>query len=1100
MADIDYYNGHSVKSFDSHSLGDELNQSVLNDTSSHAGAREFSYSSKKSSSSEKSGAEPTSNSGTNQQDLTRNLTTGGETSVGTAIGTSAAVGGVVIATVVIFTSILGNQFKVVDNSTALSLYRTEENNINLDYSFDLQYDRSGSVYVKLLSTSHNLTSDEYKLVYEDIDSTVTYEEVESEEENPEESRVIEKTKEVYTISINGTFDSLIEGNEYTFAITSVIEGVESRIYSQRLYIPASYVNVVENSVEAYRNDDTINAFYAFALEYETTSEAYVELKHLVDNEKYIVEQTTETFYLTTDEKDQIISEANKYNYFIDGEFTNLEEDSEYIISVITTSGGKTNTAFSQKIYTHFEEEVHHTYEFLDGPNVTFGAENGQVYLSYYAAINPEFDGTLDVQIADLTAGGDVITDNYAITALDSSQSISNTKEAILGHEYLVTFASTIFDYYEEVWYDEFLADGEFGYLDTENSSFNAYTAFDGPDTYHYLDYEFEFMTLCSGEDLAIKVYDTEYNLLGSEIIYEAFTHDGSQGAMPWTVEGSLELSTGGPFDVEICATYGREHLIDSFRVNEHNTFRLVEEPVVSIQPDNGVLKLFYDATVEARFDGMVIVEVVDSITGGTVESKEFEITTGNTADSDIAQITSSVEVIPGHSYDVTLTSSIDGYDCLIWTGSAAAAAVYGEVVESASSFAALSYPDDEGNPQHKLTYSVAFSSQIAGSDLLLRVFDSNEEQIGNDVILASEFTSTTSATTSIVKYEDSLDLNVAGPYTVKVFATYASEQLLYTTTVQETAAHSYSVNEDNFGYEVYYSEDLGVVSLDIIIDPITVVSEGYMYVELVNRSTGELITSSNQIAITEGPAGTASFDTNMTLTDMSINYSVRVRSVIEEDILVYTADIDTKIVLGEVITAPTVSSIYVESNSEMNYILEYSFKSYLAGSIYYVITDANDNVIHTYDVESYINYQADETKNITTTYFPTDLDEGVTYTITLYGDWGQGEIEIDSYRFEITNYGITADSTNAVSNYSDQTYTIPVTITNPNGNLSNIEAVLVIDNQEITGTYDENTSSFIFEFDGYEITKGIYGVLTISADDSLNNGQTIPFVNIAIWY
>ena len=1098
MADNDYYNGHSAKSFDSNFFGDELNQSVLNDSSSHAGAREFSYSSKKSSSSEKTGTE---SSTTNQTDLTKNLTGGDTTTITTTVGTSAAVGGVVIATVVIFTSILGNQFKVVDNSTALSLYRTEENNINLDYSFDVQYDRSGSVYVKLLSTSHNLTSEEYKLVYEDVESIVTYEEVEGEGENPEESRVVEQAKEIYTISINGTFDSLIEGNEYTFAITSVIEGVESRIYSQRLYIPSSYVGVVENSVEAYRSDDTINAFYAFALEYETNSEAYVELKHLVDNDKYVVEQTSETFYLTTDEEGKIISEANKYSYFIDGEFTNLEEDNEYIISVITNSGGKTNTAFSQKLYTHFEEEVHHTYEFLEGPNVTFGTENGQVYLSYYAAINPEFDGSVDVQIADLTAGGDVIIDNYSITALDSSQIISDAKEAILGHEYQVTFASTIFGYYEEVWYDTFIADGDFGYLDMDYSTFNAYTAFDGPDTYHYLDYEFEFMTLCSGENLTIKVYDTDYNLVGSQIIYEAFTHDGSQSYMPWTVEGSLELSEGGPFDVEIYATYGREHLIDSFRVNEHNTYMLGEkDPVVSIEPDNGVLKLFYDATVEARFDGAVIVEVVDAGTESTVHSKEFEITTGNTADSDIAQISGSVEATPGHSYEVTLTSSIDGYDCLLWTGSATAQVVYGEVIENASSFAAISYPDDEGDTQHKLTYSVAFSSQIAGSDLLLRIFDNNNEQIGNDVMLASEFIATASATTSIVKYEDSIDLNVAGPYTVKVFATYASEQLLYTTTVQETEAHFYSVNEDNFGYEVYYSEATGAVSLDIIIDPITVVNEGFMYVELVNRSTGERIKLSNQIAIAEDPSGAASFDTTMTLTDMSINYSVRVRSVIEEDILVYTADINTAIVFGELINAPTVTSIYVESNNEMNYILEYSFKSYIPGSIYYVITDANDNVIHTYDVESYINYEASETKNITTTYFPTDLSEGVTYTITLYGDWGQGDVEIDSSTFQISNYGITADSEHATSDYVNETYTIPVTITNPNGNLTNIEAILTIDGQDITGTYNSTTSSFVFEFDGYSITKGTYGVLTISADDSLNNGQTIPFVNIAIWY
>ena len=1101
MADIDYYNGHSAKSFDNHSLGDELNQSVLSDTNSRAGAREFNYSSKSSSSS-KNNAEHASNSGSNNQtDLTRNLTTGGETSVGTAVGTSAAVGGVVIATVVIFTSLLGNQFKVVDNSTALSLYRTEENNINLDYSFDVQYDKSGSVYVKLLSTSHNLTSEEYKLTYEDVDSTVTYEEVDEEEaEEPEESHVIEQAKEIYTISINGTFNSLIEGNEYTFAITSVIDGVESRIYSQRLYIPSSYVGVVENSVEAYKDGDTINAFYAFALEYETNSEAYVELKHLVDNDKYVVEQTSETFYLTTEEE-QIIDEANKHSYFIDGEFTNLEEDNEYIISVITTSGGKTNTPFSQKLIPHFEKEQDHAFEFLYDPIVEFSVESGQVYINYSAEVNAIYDGSVKVEITDVTAGGDADIKTYLVTTSEPADLISR-KEVILGHEYLVTFTSTINDYSEEMWSDTLLADGEFGYIQEESVTFEAYTAFDGPDTYHYINYEFEFMTACSGEDLTIKAYDIEYNLVGEDIIYEAFTHNGEQGYMPWTVEGSLEANVSGPFDVEIYATYGSERLIDSFRVNEHNTYTLGDkEPSVSIQPENGVLKLFYNASVEARFDGSVIVDITDATNDYSIESKEFEITAASsTSDSDIANIDGSVEVTPGHSYEVTLTSYIDGYESVLWTGSATAEEVYGEVVEQATSFAAISYPDDNGDTQHKLTYSVGFSSQIAGSNLLLRVYDSEEQQIGNDVILASEFTSTASATTSIVKYEDSLNLNVEGPYKVQVYATYASEQLLYTTTVQETEANFYDVNEDNFGYEVYYHEDQQAVILDIFIEPLTIVADGYIYVELVNRNTGELITSPNEIAITSGQTDVTSVNTNMTLADMTIPYSVRVRSVIEEDILVYTADINALVPFGEVVNAPTVQSIYVESNNEMDYILELSFKSYIAGTVYFVITDDQDRIVYTYDSQSYTSYQADETKNITNTFFYGDLEEGVTYTITLYGDWGQGEVEIDSYTFEISNYGISADATNAVSDYDNQTFTIPVTITNPNGNLSDFEAILIIENQEIYGVYNAATSSFVFNLSEYEITKGIYGELTITATDSLNLDQTIEFVHIAIWY
>ena len=129
-----YQNNHTFGSTEGNFLGDELNSGVLNDTSSKAGSRNLNYSSKKSDS-------PHTEEKTNN-DLVKeisNATSTGTGGVGTAIGTSAAVGGVVIATVIIFTSLLGNQFKVVDNSTSLSLYRNEDNVINLDYSFDLQY-------------------------------------------------------------------------------------------------------------------------------------------------------------------------------------------------------------------------------------------------------------------------------------------------------------------------------------------------------------------------------------------------------------------------------------------------------------------------------------------------------------------------------------------------------------------------------------------------------------------------------------------------------------------------------------------------------------------------------------------------------------------------------------------------------------------------------------------------------------------------------------------------------------------------------------------------------------------------------------------------
>ena len=1322
MADIDYYNGHSAKSFDSNFFGDELNQSVLNDSSSHAGAREFSYSSKKSGGSEKV---ETESSTSNQTELTNRLTSGDTSTITSTIGTSAAVGGVVIATVVIFTSLLGNQFKVVDNSTSLSLYRTEENAINLDYSFDVQYDRSGSVFVKLLSTSHNLTSEEYKLEYEDIDSIITYEEAPEEEgEEQEESRTVEKAKEIYTISINGTFNSLIEGNEYTFAITSVIEGVESRIYSQRLYIPSSYVNVVEDSVEVYQEEDTINAFYYFNVEYETSSEAYVELKHLVDNEKYVVEQTSETYYLTTDNGENKIDE-NKYMSFMEGEFTNLEEDNEYIVSVITKSNGKENTAYSKKLVAHFDKPETHIYGFVNDPLVGFTVDKDVIQLNYSAAVNAIYQGSIEVRIIDDEQGslGNITT--FEINPNNSSAIIEGNQEVTLGHEYTVTFISYIGDYSEIIWENTYLADGEFGYIDLDNTAISAYSAEDGQ-VYHYLDYEIEFMTKCSGTNLLMRIYDGDYNLLATEVIYEAFTHNKEDGYMAWTAQGTAELSDFGPYNVEIYATYGSEHFLESFHVLEDKTFELVDEPSVhfvtndgtltlsysasviaeedgaviaiitdidtkqivenheftitapiatsgfvaggdiedkivafnnsiettvghnyelvltsvirnheeiiydytyladgefgyidennysftaieSYENDNtihtidysftyftscsgsdltlevlnsneelintetiaseivyssstsstsgpttedpegyssssyegsinvsqagpyiiniyatygsrhlvheqtinerhvyelretpiaeigtegGVLKLFYSAAIAARYEGSVYVNVYDAKTESDLNPVEHTVVAG---DAEVVSIDGSIAVTIGHSYEISLISSIGGYEQTIWTNSLIAEdKAYGEINAENTSFAAITYPDDDNASQHKFTYSIEFITQLSGENLTLQIYD-NENTLIQTIVLADSFEATSNLYETTLNYEDTLNLSVGGPYTVKINVTYASVCELYSTTVTETEASFYDINSDNFSHMVYFSTDESSVVLDISIDPITATEEGYIYFELVNDTTNQVVSTSEYHSVSPATTSAPSVSDLIIISDVTTNYTLKVRSVIEEDILVYTQTIDTNLVYGDFANEPEVKSTYDQNTNAMKYTLTYSYHSYLEGTISFTISNGN-GVIYTYNDSTNTTFTAGESKDVSIDF--TDFEEGVTYTITFSGEWGQGELELYSDTFTVSNYGIAADDQNAQGKYDDSTYTIPVTITDPDGVLSNIQATLTIGETTYNGTLENG--SYVFDLTGAE--KGTYGILTITATDSNNATSPVTFVNIAIWY
>ncbi|MBP5694238.1 MAG: hypothetical protein J6X03_02135 [Bacilli bacterium] len=306
----------------------------------------------------------TSNTTTSSNDTADIITKTTNTTVNpTTIATTTAVGGVVVASVVIFTSILGNQFKLVDNSLTLSTYRNlEENTISLDYSFDLQYDKSGLVYVKLLSAGHSLTSEPYELFYEEeyYDEPIY--------EDDENQEPIEKEKTVYTINIGGTFNNLVEKNEYSFVITSVIDNTESQIYASKVYIPSTYIDVLEESVEVYKDRETDEyvASYMFFVSYETEAELYVELKHAKEDGNYVLEDTSERYKLETVEQQ---ADGNQFYYEFSGEFTNLVEYGDYILNLVSNVDGVINTPYTSR-FVAYEDKVVISY-FVDEDNFSY---------------------------------------------------------------------------------------------------------------------------------------------------------------------------------------------------------------------------------------------------------------------------------------------------------------------------------------------------------------------------------------------------------------------------------------------------------------------------------------------------------------------------------------------------------------------------------------------------------------------------------------------------------------------------------------------------------------------------------------------------------
>ncbi len=413
MADSDYMTNHS-NFLGSNDIGKEIQLFDTNLDLASSETKNLSFKSVEKTSEE-----------TGSKELEKEVT---KTVSGNTVPTTAVTGtitaGVVVATAVIFTSVLGNHFKMVDNSLSLTTYRdVETNRINLDYSFDLLYDRSGSVYVKLVSAAQSKTSEEYPIYYEEpIDEPQGdehYEPVEG-EEPPE---VIEKDKEVFTFNISGCFTDLIEKNQYNFMVIEKIDNTESTLFSSRVYIPSYYVDVLDANTEMYKNEDGSYALsYNFFFRYEVETDLYAELKTLNKDGKYEVVQKTEKLHLLVDESgNNRQDEEGKFYSEFSGEFTNLVEYNEYILTLTSDAKGIINTPYSERLtayvehipisYEIGEEDVH--YELYKGNNRYLTA---QIYVELH-----EFKGGyLQFEAVNLKTGAVSQSAPIEVTNFDAS--------------------------------------------------------------------------------------------------------------------------------------------------------------------------------------------------------------------------------------------------------------------------------------------------------------------------------------------------------------------------------------------------------------------------------------------------------------------------------------------------------------------------------------------------------------------------------------------------------------------------------------------------------------------------------------------------------
>jgi hypothetical protein len=410
MPDEKYLN-NSAEFTKNAQFGEELQVFETDLELAGAEARALSFSSKSS------GEEAKEEVATNKEvekEVTKTLTGSGTTAV-----TSTVAAGVVIGAAVIFTSVLGNHFKIADNSLSITTYRDiETNTINLDYSFDLLYDRSGSVYVKLLSAAQSKTSEEILLYYEEPEEEYV-EPVDGEPTDAEpgkEDEPVTKDKEVYTINIEGTFDNLIEKNQYNFVVTEVIDGTESQLYSSRVYIPAYYVNVIEHSVEVYKNQQNeYEIFYGFFLNYEVETDVYVELKRIDEEGKYVLEQTSEKKRLEIRNiQDEPAYEEGNFDEYA-GTFTNLIEDAEYVISLISDANGIVNTAYTERVYAHIDREpVSYTITDENVSTEIFLDNNSKISLAIMVHLDEYKGGSLQFELINLDSGEKTLSELYEV--------------------------------------------------------------------------------------------------------------------------------------------------------------------------------------------------------------------------------------------------------------------------------------------------------------------------------------------------------------------------------------------------------------------------------------------------------------------------------------------------------------------------------------------------------------------------------------------------------------------------------------------------------------------------------------------------------------
>ncbi len=877
--EFDYQNS-SLSSPEVNSLGDELNQSVLKDSESTAGARDFSYSNKNS-------GESTAKTQQNVQKITEQQATmeATSTSVGTTVGTSAAVGGVVIATVVIFTSLLGNQFKLVDDSLALSLYRDNETNqVNLDYSFDLQYDKSGSVYVKLISASHNLTSEEYKIVYKGQEQEII--EYEEGEDVPSE----EKTKDIYSITIEGSFYSLREKNEYTFAITSVIDGVESSIYTRNIYIPSTYVDVVEGGSYYYQDEESkanlISYFYQ--VEYESNAKAYVELKHVSSNGDFSIIETSEVYLLDTSDPEMQIEDTNRYMTFIEGTFSSsVINHDEYIVSLITTSGGHTNVAYTERFIVDIEDIPpvdEHEYSFVVEPTVRFTSYYGTLFLEYEAVIASEYDGTVTVNIYD-EKETQLYTRIYDVTNQRSDSSSltladSYADDLTLGQSYTVKFISEIEEHIATIHEETYIADGEFGYVDENSSSFSVSSYYDQGSYIYYVEYYLYFMSKMSGYDLKIVLKDSNNSLIKTEMVQEQFDYEpGSTSEyMELSFEGNIETNVAGPYTVEVYATYGTEQLFYTTTVEEEviPPYSFVDEPSVNFTAENGVLVMYYTAVVDGEESGSVRVEITDVVNKTQVYTQTFAVTPvdGSQAGPTGTSIYDNFNVDPDVDYELIVTSIINEKEEEIWNKIYTSSGDFAAILNN-SSFSARYYADAQANVMHELNYDIYMSTELSGTNLTLKVFDTNETLITEE-LLAEVFTP---AEADVIQKSSSLILDEAGPYVVKIYATFGKEHLLYTSNeIIEVAPEVYELDVEP---EVqFFSDQTGniLMSFETRITPSMV---GSLDVSIVDTDNSDTKVYENTFAINETGSEMAISD-NLII-DVGHHYRLKMVSVINNN-------------------------------------------------------------------------------------------------------------------------------------------------------------------------------------------------------------------------